>query len=331
MPRSLPDWIVVLWFGLATTTAFGQVGDVGGVHDPCIAREGKTHYVFSTHGGIHVRRSEDLKQWRHDGQVFEELPAWTREAVPGVRDLWAPDICRIDGEWRLYYSVSTFGRNRSAIGLATNRTLDRSSPDYRWDDRGVVVTSTPGRDDFNAIDPHVVLDAEGVPWLSFGSYWDGIKLCRLERKTGKRADDVLHAIASRNGGAVEAPFIHRHAGDYYLFVSFDKCCDGVRSTYNIRVGRSYRVTGPYKDREDRPMADGGGTLVLEGRGRYRGPGHNAVLQDENRTWLVHHFYDAEARGKPTLQIRSLTWDAAGWPIVGEPIVTDENLRPKPAR
>lgn len=331
MPSSLTVWIVVLWISLVTGAAFGQVGDVSGVHDPCIARDGKTYYVFSTHGGIHIRRSNDLKRWRYEGQVFEELPAWAREAVPGVRGLWAPDICRIDDEWRLYYSVSTFGRNRSAIGLATNPTLDRSSPNYRWEDRGVVVTSAPGRDDFNAIDPHVVLDVDGVPWLSFGSYWDGIKLCQLDRATGKRADDVLHSVASRSGRAVEAPFIVRHGDFYYLFVSFDKCCDGVRSTYNIRVGRANHVTGPYKDRKGRAMADGGGTLVLEGQGRFRGPGHNAVLQDEDGNWLVHHFYDAEARGRPTLQIRPLTWDAADWPIAGEPIITKETDRTPPSR
>jgi len=322
VPRSLPARIAACSIVLSSGIASGQTGDVGGVHDPCIAREGEAFYVFSTHGGLHVRRSDDLKQWRHDGQVFEELPAWTRDAVPGVRGLWAPEIIQIDGEWRLYYSVSTFGRNRSAIGLATNRTLDRSRADYRWEDRGTVVTSSPGRDDFNAIDPHVVLDAEGVPWLSFGSYWDGIRLCRLDRETGMRADEELHSIASRGGGAIEAPCIVRHAGDYYLFVSFDKCCDGIRSTYNIRVGRSERVTGPYRDRAGRAMAEGGGTLVLEGQGRIRGPGHNDILQNGDRTWLVHHFYDADARGRPTLQIRSLTWDADGWPVAGAPIDAD---------
>ena len=119
--RMLTASFVLLLLAASSGTTVAQEGDVRGVHDPCIAREGDTYYVFSTHGGIQVRESKDLKHWERAGEVFDELPAWTGEAVPGVRGLWAPDICHVDSEWRLYYSVSTFGKNLLRLGWRRTR------------------------------------------------------------------------------------------------------------------------------------------------------------------------------------------------------------------
>ena len=296
-------------------------GDVRNVHDPSIIREGRTFYLFSTRAGISVRCSEDLVRWRLCGDVFGHLPLWAVQDVPGLRGLWAPDISYFNGTYHLYYSASTFGSNRSSIGLATNKTLDPSSDEYRWQDQGKVISSYPS-DDWNAIDPNLVLDEAGQPWLSFGSFWGGIKLRKIDPATGKLdpRDQTLYSLAARprtqgQPGAIEAPFIVREGGYYYLFVSFDFCCRGEMSTYNIRVGRSRRVTGPYIDRGGRDMREGGGTLVLEGGGRWRGPGHCAILRDEGGDKIVYHAYDAQARGVPTLRISPLRWDAEGWPAV----------------
>ena len=122
----------------------GQEGAVQRVHDPHIIREGDSYYIFSTGPGIPIRRSKDLFRWQVIGRVFDEVPRWARDAVPGVRSLWAPDISHFNGEFRLYYSISTFGRNRSCIGLATNKTLDPQSKDYRWVDHGKVMMDGGG-------------------------------------------------------------------------------------------------------------------------------------------------------------------------------------------
>ncbi|HUG89512.1 MAG TPA: arabinan endo-1,5-alpha-L-arabinosidase, partial [Planctomycetaceae bacterium] len=255
---------------------------------------------------------------------------WTREKVPRVRNLWAPDVAFLGGRYHLYYSVSSFGSNQSCIGLATNTTLDPAAEDYEWVDQGPVICTSPeAGDNFNAIDPQIVLDENGEPWMSLGSFWSGIKLVRLDPETGKRhaTDTAIRPLATRPPpGAIEAPHIHPRDGWHYLFVSFDHCCRGVRSDYKIMVGRSKSLEGPYVDREGTPLLEGGGTLVLESDGDVRGPGHNAVLSDSGRDWLVHHFYDAEARGVPTLQIRPLTWDADGWPRAGEPVASAEGSR-----
>ena len=305
----------------ASARAHELTGDIRNVHDPAVIEAAGTFYLFSTRAGISVRCSEDLIRWRLCGDVFGHLPQWAVEDVPGLRGLWAPDISYFNGRYHLYYSASTFGSNRSAIGLTTNRTLDPLNVDYAWKDEGKVIGSTRS-DDWNAIDPNIVLDEAGQPWLSFGSFWGGIKLRKIDTATGKLStqDETLYSLASRPRskelpGAIEAPFIVRRDGYYYLFVSFDFCCRGAKSTYNVRVGRSRRVAGPYVDRSGRPMTEGGGTLVIEGGGRWAGTGHCAVLQTKGGDKLVYHAYDTEWRGAATLRISDLLWDKEGWPVV----------------
>ena len=296
-------------------------GDIRQVHDPTIIKDGDTFYLFSTRAGLAVRCSKDLVAWRLCGDVFAHLPGWAVTDVPGLRGIWAPDISYFNGKYHLYYSASTFGSNRSSIGLTTNQTLDSASDRFKWEDQGKIISSVQ-TDDWNAIDPNIVVDEAGEPWLSFGSFWSGIKMRKIDSATGKLSskDTKLYSLASRRRsaelpGAIEAPAIIRSRGYYYLFVSFDFCCRGINSTYHIRVGRSKRVTGPYVDRDGRDMMDEGGTLVITGGNRWRGPGHCAILQDKDGDKLVYHAYDATARGVSTLRIAPIIWDSADWPTL----------------
>ncbi len=303
------------------------------VHDPAVIREGKTFYCFSTGGGrwrggiIPIRSSPDLQTWKRCGWVFTRLPEWTRAEIPGTRGAWAPDVSYFNKRFHLYYSVSTFGKNDSAIGLATTTTLDSASPAYGWVDRGMVIRSTRGRDDWNAIDANLVIEDKDTLWLSWGSFWSGIKMRRIDPRTGllSSKNSTLYSLACRPPGdslpspksawAVEAPFIVSHGTLWYLFVSFDLCCRGAKSTYKIMVGRSPIVTGPYKDAAGKPMMKGGGTLLLEATTpRWRGPGHCAVVQDAGGTdYLVFHAYHGQT-GRPELKISTISWEK-GWPRV----------------
>mgnify|MGYP000899610457 CR=1 FL=1 len=291
------------------------------VHDPCIARHDGHYYLFSTGHGVPIRRSRDLIHWEFLGQVFPEpLPAWAAKEIPGSVFPWAPDIALLDGRYHLYYSISTFGKNRSAIGLATNRTLDPAHRDYAWRDEGKVFESSPG-DDYNAIDANVFNVVGGKRLFLFGSFWGGIQMVEMDPRTNRpRPGAPVRTVARRPPpGAVEAPFLTRRGDFFYLFVSFDVCCRGGDSTYNIRVGRARAADGPYVDRAGKPLLEGGGTVVLEGEpapGRVAGPGHCAVLREWGRDLLVHHFYDRAEKGVPTLQIRPLVWDRDGWPTAG---------------
>jgi arabinan endo-1,5-alpha-L-arabinosidase len=288
-------------------------------HDPVIAKEGDKWYVFHTGSGIQIKSSEDGMYWRREKPVFASLPEWAKQYVREKDEdsIWAPDISLYKGTYYLYYSVSTFGKNTSAIGLATNTTLDPESPEYEWKDRGYVIHSTAS-DDYNAIDANLIVDHNGQPWLNFGSFWSGIKLIQLDTATMKPSEGAeLLSISSRTEAPnpIEAPFIVYRNGFYYQFVSFDFCCRGVDSTYKIAVGRSTKVTGPYVDKQGVQMMQGGGTVIDSGCERWIGPGHCAVYFSGESSILVNHAYDSLLEGKPHLQIRPLYWDAEGWPHV----------------
>ena len=297
------------------------------VHDPVMIRQDSVYYVFCTGMGIGVWSSADHKVWKKEPAVFDKAPEWAVEAVPGFKGhIWAPDISYHNGLYYLYYAVSAFGRNTSCIGLAVNKTLHTDSKEYRWQDLGKVVQSVPGRDMWNAIDPNLALDEEGRPWLAFGSFWNGIKLVSLAADLRSVArPEKWYTIAARprsagipdsvaGDAAIEAPFIFRKDSFYYLFVSFDYCCRGEKSTYKMVVGRSEKIQGPYLDRDGNPMTLGGGSLVLEGDKNWNGVGHNAVVHFEDGDWLVFHGYDANDHGKSKLRMERLDW-INGWPVV----------------
>jgi arabinan endo-1,5-alpha-L-arabinosidase len=313
--------------------AFNLEGDIAGAHDPSMIREGNTYYVFTTGrapggGQLGIRCSTDLTQWSNCGQVFSSVPGWIKEHSPGTRDLWAPDISFEHGQYRLYYAYSLFGKNTSGIALATAKTLDPKSPDYGWHDEGLVVESK-ATDDFNAIDPDYIEDKEHRAWLNFGSFWTGIKMRALDPSTGKLSttDTTTYSLASRvkpanaeprppglpdNWQAVEAPYIVRHGGYYYLFTSLDLCCRGVKSTYRTVVGRAKSITGPYVDRDGLPLLKGGGTNLLTANKRWLGPGGESILlRKGDKDLIVYHAYDHET-GKPSLQLSTIEW-VHGWP------------------
>ncbi|HTG67072.1 MAG TPA: arabinan endo-1,5-alpha-L-arabinosidase [Flavobacterium sp.] len=296
------------------------------VHDPVLIKEKDTYYLFCTGKGIKCYSSKDLKNWKSEPAVFSEKPAWTDKVVPNFENhIWAPDISFHNNLYYLYYSVSAFGKNTSAIGVATNVTLNPEDKNYKWTDHGIVVRSYPNRDEWNAIDPNLVIDENNIPWLSFGSFWDGIKMLKLNPDLKSIAEpQEWHTIAKRRNtplsgasSAIEAPFIFKKNGYYYLFTSWDLCCKGKESTYKVAVGRSKSVTGPYVDKEGNLLNQGGGTIVAKGSENYYGVGHNSAYTFDGKDYLFYHGYDAQQKGKPFLVVKELKWDENLWPIVTE--------------
>jgi arabinan endo-1,5-alpha-L-arabinosidase len=297
------------------------------VHDPCIiqAHDSVFHLFTTSHmvggrGLIHWRTSPDLVTWAFKGAVMQAFPDWVLAAVPETKGIWAPDISWFNEKYHLYFAASTFGSNISVIGLMTTPTLNTSDPAFGWKDEGLVISSTRW-DDFNAIDPNHIIDADGRHWLAFGSFWSGIKLVELDPKTGKLADDkdVPLSLASRyRPGAVEAPFIIRKGDYYYLFASYDFCCRGVDSSYYTACGRSSKITGPYLDRGGSKMLNNGGFTVLHAdldpTKRFKGPGGASILKLGEREIIVYHAYDAQNKGMRTLRMQNLEWTSDGWPV-----------------
>ena len=302
-------------------------GNLSPVHDPSAIRQDDTFHVFSTSqigeapGLIHWRTSTDLVTWTLKGAVFQAMPAWAQKAVPGTGGIWAPDISFSNGEYRLYYAVSTFGSNHSAIGLVTTPTLDTSDARFGWTDRGLVFASTVD-DDFNAIDPNAFTDSDGRQFLNFGSFWTGLKQIELDPATGKPKDGKpqVMSILRRPGAmdAVEAPFLFRRDKDYYLFASYDFCCRGADSTYYTVAGRSGSVAGPFIDRKGKAMNADGGLIVLHANldptGRWKGPGGCSLMSAGSHDLIVYHAYDAQNGGRPTLRMAVVAWTPDGWPV-----------------
>ena len=288
--------------------------DASFVHDPStIVRCKDEYWLFSTGTGIHSWRSKDLLEWKRGPAVLPAVPTWVTNVVADHRGhFWAPDVIFQDGRYLLYYSVSRFGVNTSAIALLSNPTLDPDEPNYKWTDHGIVVQSYR-TNNFNAIDPHVVRTEKGELWMSFGSFWNGIQLLQLNPKSGLRIapNAPWHRLAYDR--EIEAPAIHFRDGYYYLFVNWGRCCRGTNSTYNVRVGRSREITGPYVDKEGVDLANNGGTLVLASDDAFIGPGHAGIFEANGRNLFSCHFYDGTRRGRATLAIRPLHWGADGWP------------------
>lgn len=297
-------------------------------HDPVMIKEKDKYYLFATGDGISVMSSSDMVNWKFEKPVFEQPPQWAVNMIPGYKGhTWAPDIIYHNGLYHLFYSCSAFGKNTSAIGHATNRTLDPDSKDFKWIDHGPVIQSVPNRDSWNAIDPNIIIDEKGTPWMTFGSFWDGIKMVKLNEDMNSVAEPQEWYSLSRRersievdsedagDGAVEAPFIIKHGDFYYLFVSFDYCCRGLESNYKVVVGRSENVTGPYLDKEGKSMEKGGGSIVVEGNDKWAGIGHNAAYTFNGEDYFISHAYSVKEEGAPKLIIRKITWTGDGWPNV----------------
>ncbi len=327
-------FLTIIFLSLITVNTFSQKISV---HDPVMIQENGTYYLFCTGRGISVWSSPDMIDWKRENRVFAEVPGWTVDAVKDFRGhFWAPDISFYNGKYYLYYSVSSFGKNTSCIGLATNKTLDYNDPEFNWVDHGKVIQSIPGVTNWNAIDPNLIVAENGTPYLTFGSFWDGLKLVKLSTDATMVEDNLneIPTIASRKktstdtnppavdnnpkdagGNAIEAPFVFKKGKYYYLFASIDYCCKGVNSTYKMIVGRSETIPGPYIDKEGKNMATGGGSIVLQGDEDWYGVGHNSTYTFNGKDYLVFHGYDASDEGKPKLIIKEMQWDAQGWPVV----------------
>ena len=309
--------------GLLTFTTQAQPDPLSGqdfIHDPStIVQDGGIYYVFGTRPGICVRASTNLLEWHSEPAVFAHPPTWTLKVAPGFDGyFWAPDIINQQGTFFLYYAVSAWGKQTSAIGLATSPTLDHTATNYAWTDRGMVIQSTNGSP-YNTIDPSIMRDTDGSLWLAFGSYWQGIFLTALDATTGLRAATNGPAYHLAWNDSIEAACLMRHGTNYYLFMDWGQCCRGTNSTYEVRVGRAQTITGPYFDKEGSDLAAGGGSLFLGNEGRFIGPGHIGILEARDTEWISYHTYDANYSGRSRLYIRKLDWTPDGWPVAGEPI------------
>jgi len=299
--------------GQTTWPAPQNVTGSTNVHDPSICKDNRGKYwLFTTSVGLEIRTSEDRRNWTLIGTVWAPgQDVWTDNfTLTTDANIWAPDCHYVDGEFWLYYAASSFGSQNSGIFLAKSKTGFPGT----WVNEGLV-TSTSSANDYNAIDPNLFIDDRGKWHLTLGSFWTGIKQFSLSPRTGKLASPVITALAERfvNSQSIEAGYIFQVGPFYYLFTSWDFCCQGINSTYNIHVVRSRDVTGPFVDKDGVDALDGGGTLVLATHDNIVGPGGQSIFLDKDGPILVYHYYT------PTVSFLGLNRldFSSGWPVVVE--------------
>jgi len=277
-------------------------------HDPCIIKEGSTWWVFATGTGIPVKYSADGKAWTQGIQRFGSELSWWRTYAPnmGTNNVWAPHVFYYGGRYWCYYCVSEFGTNNSAIGLTSCSSIATGD----WRDDGLVLSSKSGTNAYNAIDPNITQDASGNLWMSFGSWFDGIHVVKISTSTMKTTGSI-YSIAKRSGG-IEGSDIIYNGGYYYLFVSIDKCCAGVNSTYKIAYGRSTSITGPYTAKDGTAMTSGGCTVFDAGNSVWIGPGGQNIYKNGSSYVIIRHAYDATENGAAKMLINDLYF-SSGWP------------------
>lgn len=290
-------------------TLFSLSGDLE-VYDPSAIFDGERYWIVSTGTRMPVRVSTDLEEVTLLGDAVEGLPAWAADYVPQAGHFWSPDVAHFGGRYHLYYALAGGGARLACVGHASSTKLGIVGT---WTDDGAPLICTEQDSDWFAIDPSVLVDDDGKAWLLLGSSGTGLKLVELNA-AGERTGAQPTPIAARpDGGVIQASAITRHAGFYYVFAAFDLCCRGADSTRSIRFGRSGTLLGPYLDRDGRPLLEGGGSVLLEGSLRWKGPGSNDVLQAAGQNLSFYFAYDADNGGEVSLRLSTLTWDDEGWP------------------
>jgi arabinan endo-1,5-alpha-L-arabinosidase len=276
------------------------------MHDPStiIQCDGK-FYTYGT--GTSGLVSDDGWTWRRG-----VAPSSASGAARGV----APDVIHIGDRYYFYYAKNVGAQPKAVVLMLWNKTLDPNSPDFKWEEGGTVASSD-GVEFCNAIDPGVLLDpTDGKLWLVYGSYFGYIRLVQLDPKTGTRVDPNDKPVDLAIN--CEAADMIYHDGWYYLLATHGSCCRGADSGYNIRVGRSRRVTGPFLDHMGVDMLQGGGKLFVGSGGRVIGPGHFGLLDlgDGVQKFSCHYEADLDRGGASVLDIRPLLWKD-GWPVAGD--------------
>ena len=273
-------------------------------HDPgTITKDGGTYFHFTTGQRIWYSTSTNLTAWTAGpSTVFANgWPTWINTAVPGFAgEFWAPDVIKLGSYYYLYYSVSTFGSSKSAIGVARSTSLVSPS----WTDLGAVIQSDGSSTTINAIDPALFKDNDGRVYMSYGSWFGGIGLTEIDTNTGKAMGSVTKIYGTTTGESLEAPYITRDGNYYYLFVNRGNCCQGSNSTYYIQVARSTNIFGPYTNEQ--------AFIPNLSDTKYKGPGHVGLLKENGCNYVSTHYYDLNDAGNPKLDIVKMTY-VNGWP------------------
>ncbi|KAJ5396413.1 Glycoside hydrolase family 43 [Penicillium cosmopolitanum] len=290
------------------------------VHDPSLIQRSSdgTYFRFSTGNKISYASASSIKgPWTAIGSV---VPAGSSIDLDGNDDLWAPDAQLVNGVYYVYYAVSTFGSQNSAIGLATSDTMNLNS----WTDKGTTGISSSSSKAYNAIDPNLI-NVDGTYYMNFGSFWHDLYQAPMNSAATKVASSSYNIAYDSSGThAQEGAYMYKYGSYYYLFYSSGICCgyDTSRpasgAEYKIKVCRSTSATGNFVDKSGTACTSGGGTVVLESHGTVYGPGGQGVFTDSSLGPVLYYHYVDTTVGYADSQ-KLFGWNtidfSSGWPVV----------------
>ncbi len=276
--------------------------------DPTIikAKDGY-FYLYATEDtkNTPIYKSKNLIDWEFVGTAFTNETRPTFEPRGG---LWAPDIEYINGQYVLYYSMSVWGGEWTCgIGAAVS-----DKPEGPFTDKGKLFRSNEIGVQ-NSIDQFYI-EEKGKKYLFWGSF-RGIYAIELSNDGLSIKEDAEKIQIA--GTAFEGTYIYKRNGYYYLFASIGSCCQGVKSTYKLVVGRSKSLFGPYLDKTGKDMMDNGYSLVIGSNEKFVGNGHcsEIVQDDKGNDWIFYHGVDVEKPHGRVLLLDNIKWDKDGWPYV----------------
>ncbi|KUF98863.1 hypothetical protein AM588_10008457 [Phytophthora nicotianae] len=258
-------------------------------HDPSIIRrDDGTYFRFSTGNKIAIHSAPDLTgPWKYLGAA---VPDSSKINLKGRDDLWAPEVNKVGDTYYLYYSVSSFGTQNSAIGLTQSKTMEPGS----WVDAGSIGVTSDASKKYNAIDPNLI-QVGSEYYLNFGSYWQGLHQTKMTSPPTKSAGGANQIAFTSNFEVVEAAFEFAYKGYYYMFFSKGSCC-------------GYNKTRPAKGKEYRILSHDW-VYGPGGQGVYNDPKHGPVL--------YYHYVDTRvgyADGDKRFGWNKLDF-SSGWPTV----------------
>ncbi|KAJ0423606.1 putative arabinan endo-1,5-alpha-L-arabinosidase A [Aspergillus carlsbadensis] len=305
--------------------AYGSPGACSGscnMHDPSLIRRESdgTYFRFSTGNRISYVSAPAIEgPWTAIGSV---VPSGSSIDLDGNDDLWAPDVQYIDGTYYAYYSVSTFGSQNSAIGVATSTSMNAGT----WTDHGSTGIRSDSSKNYNAIDGNLFYDTASSTYLmTFGSFWGDLYQAPMNSPPTSVASSSYNVAFEPEGThAIEGPYLYQYGSWYYLFYSAGICCGydssmpATGEEYKIKACRSSSPTGGFVDADGVSCTAGGGTVVLESHDNVYGPGGQGIFTDPTLGPVLYYHYVDTTIGYADSQ-KVFGWNvidfSSGWPVV----------------
>jgi arabinan endo-1,5-alpha-L-arabinosidase len=291
-------------------------------HDPSIVERDGTYFKFNTGSGIEIATASSIAgPWTLQGYA---LPDGSKISVTGNTgsDLWAPDVHLVGDLYYMYYAVSSFGSQVSAIGLATSSTLAVGS----WTDLGSTGVASTSAKPYNAIDPNLIL-VGSTYYLNFGSFWHDIYQVEMDSTPTSKGSNSAYNIEYNSVGTspCEGSYMFYYDGYYYLLWSHGICCNynvdkpAAGAEYMIMMCRSTSATGSFLDSNGvNCLNNNGGTILLESHDYVYGPGGQGVFTDSSLGLVLYYHYADTNIGLADSQYvfgwNQLKW-SNGWPYV----------------